>query len=84
MVPLSAVVNTEWASGPDILPHFNGFPAAKIIGGPAPGYSSGQAIAVMEELARDAAAGLHLRLVGPRLRGKAVRRHLDRWPSCSG
>jgi multidrug efflux pump len=53
MVPLSAVVNTQWASGPDILPHFNGFPAAKIIGGPAPGYSSGQGIAVMEELARE-------------------------------
>ena len=53
MVPLSAVVNTEWASGPDILPHFNGFPAAQIIGGPAPGYSSGQGITVMEELARE-------------------------------
>jgi multidrug efflux pump len=53
MVPLSAVVDTEWASGPDILPHFNGFPAAKIIGGPAPGYSTGQGIAVMEELARE-------------------------------
>ncbi|MCB1943359.1 MAG: efflux RND transporter permease subunit, partial [Candidatus Accumulibacter sp.] len=51
MVPLSAVVETRWTSGPDILPHFNGFPAAKIIGNAAPGYSSGQAIAAMEEVA---------------------------------
>ncbi len=51
MVPLSAVVDTSWTSGPDTLPHFNGFPAAKIIGGAAEGYSSGQAIAAMEDLA---------------------------------
>ena len=53
MVPLSAVVSTQWTAGPDILPHFNGFPAAKVIGNPAAGYSSGQAIAAMEELARE-------------------------------
>ncbi|HMO45167.1 MAG TPA: multidrug efflux RND transporter permease subunit [Rubrivivax sp.] len=53
MVPLSALVSTEWTAGPDLLPHFNGFPAAKIIGNAGAGYSSGQAIAVMEELARE-------------------------------
>ncbi len=53
MVPLSAVVTTQWAAGPDLLPHFNGFPAAKIIGSAAPGYSSGDAIAAMEEVARE-------------------------------
>jgi multidrug efflux pump len=51
MVPLSAVVNTRWSAGPDLLPHFNGFPAAKVIGGAAGGYSSGQAIRAMEEVA---------------------------------
>jgi gold/copper resistance efflux pump len=51
MVPLSAVVNTRWTSGPDILPHFNGFPAAKIIGRATGGYSSGDAIRAMEEVA---------------------------------
>ncbi len=51
MVPLAAVVSGAWTSGPDILPHFNGFPAAKIIGNAAGGYSSGQAIAAMEEIA---------------------------------
>ncbi|MCF8143762.1 MAG: multidrug efflux RND transporter permease subunit [Deltaproteobacteria bacterium] len=51
MVPLSALVTTRWVTGPDLLPHFNGFPAAKINGNAAPGYSSGQAIAAMEEVA---------------------------------
>jgi multidrug efflux pump len=54
MVPLSALVTTSWTAGPDMLPHFNGFPAAKLIGNPAPGYSSGQAIAAMEAAAREA------------------------------
>jgi multidrug efflux pump len=53
MVPLSALVTTRWVSGPDLLPHFNGFPAAKVNGNDAPGYSSGQAIAAMEEVAKD-------------------------------
>ncbi|MCM8596315.1 efflux RND transporter permease subunit [Accumulibacter sp.] len=53
MVPLSAVVTTSWAAGPDMLPHFNGFPAAKVIGNPAPGFSSGQAIRAMEEVASE-------------------------------
>ena len=53
MVPLSALVTTQWVAGPDLLPHFNGFPAAKINGNPAPGYSSGDAIAAMEAVAKD-------------------------------
>lgn len=52
MIPLSAVVSTHWTTGPDMLPHFNGFPAAKVNGNAAEGYSSGQAIAAMEEVAR--------------------------------
>jgi multidrug efflux pump len=51
MVPLSAVVKTRWVAGPDLVTHFNGFPAAKINGSAAPGYSSGQAITAMEEVA---------------------------------
>lgn len=53
MVPLSAVVNTHYTSGPDLLPHFNGFPAAQITGNSSPGYSSGDAIKAMEEVARE-------------------------------
>lgn len=54
MVPLAAVVTTRWVSGPDMLTHFNGFPAAKVNGNAGTGYSSGQAIAAMEEVAREA------------------------------
>jgi len=53
MVPLSAMVKTEYITGPDLVPHFNGFPAAQVIGGAAPGYSSGIALKVMEEVARE-------------------------------
>ena len=53
MVPLSSVVTTQWTSGPDILPHFNGFTAAKINGNAAAGYSSGDAIATMEAVAKE-------------------------------
>ena len=53
MVPLSAVVTTRWVTGPDLLPHFNGFPAAKVNGNAASGCSSGQAIQAMEAVARE-------------------------------
>jgi multidrug efflux pump len=53
MVPLSSVVSTTWTRGPDVLPHFNGFTAAKIIGSAAPGFSSGDAIAAMESVAKE-------------------------------
>jgi len=53
MVPLSAVVTTKYVTGPDLVPHFNGFPAAQITGNAAPGYSSGTAIKVMEEVAKE-------------------------------
>jgi multidrug efflux pump len=53
MVPLSSVVTTQWVTGPDLLPHFNGFTAAKIIGSAAPGHSSGDAIAAMEDVAKE-------------------------------
>ncbi len=52
MLPLSAVVDTRYRSGPDIVTRFNGLPAAKITGDAADGFSSGQAIAAMEAVAR--------------------------------
>ncbi|HTQ00659.1 MAG TPA: multidrug efflux RND transporter permease subunit [Casimicrobiaceae bacterium] len=53
MVPLSSVVSTQWSAGPDLLPHFNGFTAAKINGNSSPGYSSGDAINAMEAVAKE-------------------------------
>jgi multidrug efflux pump len=56
-VPLSALVNTRWSTGPDIVTRFNNYPAAKITGGPAPGVSSGQALEVMEQIAAELLPG---------------------------
>lgn len=53
MVPLTAMVTTHYVAGPDLVPHFNGFPAAQITGNAAAGYSSGDAIRVMEEVAKE-------------------------------
>ena len=51
MVPLNAVVSVSRIVGPDIVERFNIFPAAKVMGNPAPGFSSGQAIAAMQQVA---------------------------------
>lgn len=53
MIPLSSVITTEYTSGPTLLPHFNGFPAAQVIGNAAPGYSSGQGMKALEEVAAE-------------------------------
>jgi multidrug efflux pump subunit AcrB len=52
MVPLSTLVNVKAVSGPEVIYRYNRFRTAKILGGPAPGYSSGQAANAMEEVAR--------------------------------
>ena len=51
MLPLKALIRTQGVVGPDQLDRFNGFVAAKVLGGSAPGISSGQAIGVVEEVA---------------------------------
>ncbi len=53
MVPLSALVTTRNISGPEFTNRFNLYRAAQVIGGAAPGYSSGQAMAALEEVARE-------------------------------
>lgn len=53
MVPLSAFITLTPILGPDMVERFNAFPAAKVMATPADGYSSGQAIAAMEEVARE-------------------------------
>ncbi|SCK17108.1 efflux RND transporter permease subunit [Vogesella sp. LIG4] len=53
MVPLTSLVTVEQTTGPEIVERFNAFPAAKFVGGPAPGYSSGQALAAMEQVAQE-------------------------------
>ncbi|OHX10575.1 RND transporter [Chromobacterium amazonense] len=53
MIPLTALVNIRQTTGPEILERFNVFPASKVVGGPAPGYSSGQALAALEDVAKE-------------------------------
>lgn len=53
MVPLSSLVTLKNTSGPNLISRFNGFPAAKVNGGAARGYSSGQALEIMEEIAKE-------------------------------
>ena len=53
MVPLSAVVTSSYVTGPDLLPRFNGFMAAKVTGDATPGFSSGQAITGMEQVSEE-------------------------------
>ena len=50
-VPLSALGDVKYDLGAIDVPHYNMYNAAKITGQPAPGYSSGQAIAAMERVA---------------------------------
>jgi len=53
MVPLGALLNIRETHGPDRAMRYNGYPAAEINGGPAPGFSSGQAEAAMAKLAKE-------------------------------
>ncbi len=54
MIPLTALATVAKSSGPEIMERFNVFPAAKLMGEPAPGYTSGQALAAMEKVAAEA------------------------------
>ena len=53
MVPLSAVVRTQETTAPAVINHFNMFRSTELTGAALPGVSSGQALQVMEEVARN-------------------------------
>jgi hydrophobe/amphiphile efflux-1 (HAE1) family protein len=53
MVPLGTLVKVKEAYGPDRVMRYNGYPSADINGAPAPGFSSGQAEALMAKLAKE-------------------------------
>ena len=53
MVPLSTLITTHYVAAPKLVTRFNGFPAVKVTGNPAEGYSSGQALKAMEEVAAE-------------------------------
>jgi multidrug efflux pump len=57
MVPLSALVNTRFVTGPDLVTRFNNYPAIQINGSPAPGVSSGGALTAIREVAQEVMTG---------------------------
>jgi multidrug efflux pump len=50
MVPISSVVKKKWEVGPVALPRYNGYSAVEIVGNPAAGYSTGQAIKTIQKI----------------------------------
>jgi len=53
MVPLSALMKVQSSFGPERAMRYNGYLSADVSGGPAPGYSSGQAQAAIERIAAE-------------------------------
>ncbi|WP_300882429.1 multidrug efflux RND transporter permease subunit [uncultured Desulfovibrio sp.] len=51
MIPLTAVMTLERRTAPQVMERYNVFPAAHVMGNPAEGYSSGQALEAMEQAA---------------------------------
>ncbi len=64
MVPLDNLISVSQTTTPQVISHYNLFRSAEIDGSPAPGYSSGQAIAAMEDLAKKLPQGFSFSWTG--------------------
>ena len=64
LVPLSAIASQRWVTGPIQTVRYNGYPAMKISGDAAAGYSTGDAMAEMERLAGQLPAGFGFEWTG--------------------
>ncbi|WP_394754915.1 efflux RND transporter permease subunit [Rhodoferax sp.] len=64
MVPLSSFASTRWVTGAMQTVRYNGYPAMRIGGSAAPGYSTGAALAEMEQLASQLPAGFGFEWTG--------------------
>ncbi|HSA01417.1 MAG TPA: efflux RND transporter permease subunit, partial [Candidatus Paceibacterota bacterium] len=58
MVPFSSFASGHWTSGSPKLERFNGFPSLNILGEPAPGRSSGEAMQRMEDFVKKLPQGI--------------------------
>lgn len=70
MIPLTALLTLDRRTAPQVVERYNVFPAAHIMGDPAEGYSSGQALDAMEEVAATLPSGFSLGWVGSALQEK--------------
>ena len=64
MVPLSSFASTRWIKGAMQTVRYNGYPAMRISGSAAPGYSTGDALKEMEQLASKLPAGFGFEWTG--------------------
>jgi multidrug efflux pump len=64
MVPFATITNTHWVFGSPQLERFNGVPSRQIMGAPAPGRSSGEAMAIVEGMAAQLPPGIGLSWTG--------------------
>jgi multidrug efflux pump len=64
MVPFASFASGEWVFGSPKLSRYNGVPAEEVLGTPAPGYSTGQAMAEVEQLAKKLPPGVGLSWTG--------------------
>ncbi|MCQ2028173.1 efflux RND transporter permease subunit [Stutzerimonas zhaodongensis] len=64
MVPFSAFASGEWVYGSPKLSRYNGVSAMEILGQAAPGYSSGDAMAAVEEIAQKLPQGVGISWTG--------------------
>jgi multidrug efflux pump len=58
MIPLAEIATAKWVLGAPKLDRYNGLPSMKIAGSAAPGRSTGEAMAAMEEVARQLPPGV--------------------------
>lgn len=70
MVPFSSFTSSKWITGPVQLIRYNGYPAMKISGGAAPGYSTGDAMVEMQSLVEKLPAGFGFEWTGQSLEEK--------------
>ncbi|EPY00748.1 efflux RND transporter permease subunit, partial [Magnetospirillum fulvum] len=64
MVPFSTFATAHWSFGSPQLERYNGVPSREIMGAAAPGHSSGEAMAIMEELATKLPPGIGYQWTG--------------------
>ena len=64
MVPFSAFASTEWSFGSPRLERYNGVPAMEIVGEAAPGKSTGDAMAAIEEIVKQLPDGIGIEWTG--------------------
>lgn len=77
MVPFSAFSSSHWEYGSPRLERYNGLPSMEILGQAAPGKSTGEAMALMEQLASKLPTGLATTGRGCPIRNASpVTRHL--------